>query len=340
MDRCLQLAALGIGSVAPNPMVGALLVHQYRIIGEGYHKKYGEAHAEPNCIASVKEEDKNLISRSTLYISLEPCVHFGKTPPCVDLILKHKIPNVIIGCRDPFEEVNGRGIEKLKNAGVEVEVGILERDCTELNKRFFTFHQKNRPYVILKWAQAANGTIGRENGERVFITNEFTNRLVHKWRSEEPAILIGTNTALTDNPELTTRLWEGNDPTRLVIDLGLRLPSTLKIFNAKSKTIVFNKIKQEEKDNILFYKVPGQGSLVEQVVHALYDLKIQSIIVEGGTRLLQSFIDEGIWDEARIITNSDLVIEKGVYAPEFTLGKKIAEQQLLNDKIEIFKPQR
>ena len=337
MNRCLQLATLGMGSVAPNPMVGALLVHQDRIIGEGYHKKYGEAHAEPNCIASMNEEDKDLISRSTLYVSLEPCVHFGKTPPCVDLILRHQIPNVIIGCRDPFEDVNGRGIEKLKNAGVEVEVGILERDCKELNKRFFTFHQKHRPYIILKWAQAANRMIGSKNGKRVLITNEFTTRIVHKWRSEEPAILIGTNTALMDDPELTTRLWEGNNPLRLVIDMNLKLPSTLKIFNAKAKTIVFNKIKHEEKNTILFYKISDQGSLVHQVIHALYDLKIQTVIVEGGARLLQSFIDEGIWDEARIITNGDLLIENGVEAPELPSGTKIAERQLLSDKIEIFK---
>ncbi|HEY2720248.1 MAG TPA: bifunctional diaminohydroxyphosphoribosylaminopyrimidine deaminase/5-amino-6-(5-phosphoribosylamino)uracil reductase RibD, partial [Chitinophagaceae bacterium] len=224
MHRCLDLARLGAGHVAPNPMVGAVLVHDERIIGEGYHQQYGGPHAEPNCIASVKKEEQHLISESILYVSLEPCAHYGKTPPCADLIIKNKIPRVVIGCFDPFEEVNGKGIEKLKGAGIDVLVGILEHECKKLNKRFFLYYQQHRPYIILKWAQSSNQKIGAGAGNRTYISNEFTNRLVHKWRSEEAAILVGTNTALQDDPELTTRSWIGNNPRRLVMDMDLKLP--------------------------------------------------------------------------------------------------------------------
>ena len=347
MYRCLELANLGAGNVAPNPMVGAVLVHNDRIIGEGYHEKYGQAHAEPNCFESVKEEDKNLISGSTMYVSLEPCVHYGKTPPCADLIIKNKIPKLVIGCRDPFKEVNarlndavgqGKGIEKLQAAGVEIMQGILEKECKELNRRFLTFHTQHRPYIILKWAQTANGIIGLNNKDRLHITNEFTNRIVHKWRSEEAAILVGTNTALLDNPELTTRLWMGNNPIRLVVDMDLKLPASLKIFNERAKTIVFNKIKHEEGSNLSFYQVTEDVSLAHQVVNALYQLKIQSVIVEGGAKLLQSFIDEKIWDEARVITNEGLIINNGVDSPELNSYFKMEEQKIFSDKIEIFKP--
>ena len=348
MHRCLELAGLGAGNVAPNPMVGAILVHNNRIIGEGYHKKYGEAHAEPNCIASVEEKDKDLIPESVMYVSLEPCVHYGKTPPCTDLIIKNKIPKLVIGCRDPFKEVNarlndavgqGKGIEKLRAAGIEVKYGVLEKECKELNKRFLTFHTRQRPFIILKWAQTTNGIIGLNNFDRLHITNEFTNRVVHKWRSEEAAILVGTNTALLDNPELTTRLWTGNNPIRLVVDMDLKLPSSLKIFNRRSKTIVFNKMKHEERSDLSFYHVTEDVSLVHQVVHALHQLKIQSVMVEGGARLLQSFIDEKIWDEARVITNEELIINNGVDSPKLISHSKTEEQEIFSDKIEIFKPQ-
>ena len=337
MRRCLELAKLGAGNVAPNPMVGAVLVYNSRIIGEGYHERYGEAHAEPNCIASVKEEDKNLIPGSVLYVSLEPCVHYGKTPPCADLIIKNKIPKVVIGCHDPFTEVNGKGIEKLLAAGIEVVQSILEQECKELNKRFLTFHTQHRPYIILKWAQTANGTIGSDNKSRLYITNEFTNRLVHKWRSEEAAILIGTNTALIDNPELTTRSWTGNNPIRLVVDMDLKLPSSLKIFDGKVKTIVFNELKHEDRNNLLFYQVTEDANLVHQITNALYQLKIQSVLVEGGAKLLQSFIDEGMWDEASIITNEELTINGRLYSPKLILCSKIEEQKIFSDKIEFFK---
>ncbi len=227
MQRCLGLAKLGAGHVAPNPMVGAVLVYNDRIIGEGYHQQYGKAHAEVNCINSVKEDDIQLIEKSTLYVSLEPCAHYGKTPPCADLIIAKKIPTVVIACRDTYEEVNGRGIDKLKAANVNVIVGVLEKDAIELNKRFFTFYTKHRPYIILKWAQSNDGKIANADHSRVFISNEESNRLVHKWRSEEAAILVGTNTALYDDPELTTRLWTGNNPIRLVIDMEVKLPISL-----------------------------------------------------------------------------------------------------------------
>ena len=335
MERCLELAKLGAGTVAPNPMVGALLVHEDKIIGEGWHKQYSEAHAEVNCIDSVEQENKRLISQSTLYVSLEPCAHFGKTPPCADLIIKNKIPKVVIGCRDPFEEVDGKGIEKLKVAGVEVilTTGEMEEECRELNKRFFTFHTKHRPFVILKWAQTSDGKIAVGNRERLLISNEYSNRLVHQWRSDEAAILVGTNTALLDNPELTTRLWPGKSPVRLVIDMDLKLPSSLKIFNRQVQTIIFNSVKQEQDDNLLYYKLTKDASLVRQIVNALYQLKIQSVLVEGGAKLLQSFIDEGLWDEARIISNEELMITIGLNAPLLKNAEKIFEQKLLSDKI-------
>jgi diaminohydroxyphosphoribosylaminopyrimidine deaminase/5-amino-6-(5-phosphoribosylamino)uracil reductase len=383
MQRCLELAARGAGFVAPNPMVGAVLGHDDRIIGEGWHQRYGEAHAEVNCIASVKQEDKNLISQSTLYVSLEPCAHFGKTPPCADLIIKKKIPKVVIGCRDPFKEVDGKGIEKLKAAGVEVEVGISEFECKDLNKRFFTFYTQHRPFIILKWAQTGDGKIaaslnpsegrtsdsdktkidyssqiihqnettpviaesrnppseGREAAvQRLLISNEYSNRLVHQWRSEEASILIGTNTALLDDPELTTRLWPGPSPIRLVVDMDLKLPSTLKIFNQQGRTIIFNTVKHEDKGNVSYYKVMNDVSLVHQMMNALYQLKIQSVLVEGGAKLLQSFIDEGMWDEARVIKNEKLIINNGLNAPVLKETKKVFRQKLLSDTIEIYKP--
>lgn len=340
MKRCLELAKLGAGFVAPNPMVGAVLVYDERIIGEGWHQQYGKAHAEVNCLASVKEEDRKFIAQSVLYVSLEPCAHFGKTPPCTDLIIQHKIPKVVIGCRDPFKEVDGKGIEKLKEAGVVVEMSDAqtESECKNLNKRFFTFQTQHRPYVILKWAQTADSKISSNSGERLLISNEYTNRLVHQWRSEEAAILVGTNTAMLDNPELTTRLWPGASPMRLVIDMNLRLPVSLKVFNGKVKTFVFNAVKQKEGENLVYYKLEKNKGLVAQLMAALYQLKIQSVLVEGGAKLLQSFIDEGVWDEIRMISNVQLSIGNGLTAPEITGAVKTEEQILYTDKIEIYEP--
>ena len=349
MQRCLELAKFGAGYVAPNPMVGAVLVHDDRIIGEGWHKKFGEPHGEVNCINSVMEGDKQLISQSTLYVSLEPCVHFGKTPPCTGLIIKNKISKVVIGCRDPFEEVDarlndlvgqGKGIEKLKAAGVEVMLSKdeVEEECRELNKRFFTFHTKQRPFVILKWAQTGDGKMAAGNRERLLISSEYSNRLVHQWRSEEAAILVGTNTALLDNPELTTRLWPGNSPVRLVVDMNLKLPASLKIFNKQARTIIFNSAKLEEDGSLLYYKLTKDESVVHQIMNALYQLKIQSVIVEGGAKLLQSFIDEGIWDEARVIKNDGLNAGEGLDAPKPGNGILVESEKLFSDTIEIYIP--
>lgn len=348
MYRCLELAQLGAGNVAPNPMVGAVLVYNDRIIGEGYHQQYGKAHAEPNCIASVKDEDKHLIDKSTLYVSLEPCAHFGKTPPCADLIVEKKIPKVIVGCRDPFVQVNGKGIEKLKAAGVEVELGILENECKELNKRFFTFHTQHRPYVILKWAQTFDGKIANEDYSRIQISNEHTNRIVHKWRSEEMAIAVGTNTALFDDPELTTRLSPGKNPIRVVVDMNLRLPKNLKLFNSKTPTIIFNtkehtlpleKISMEElrKIGTGFYQVTEDVSLVHQMINALYRMNVQSVLIEGGNYLLQSFIDEEMWDEARVITNELLSIGAGLPAPVLKNETLQSSEKVFSDVIRIYK---
>lgn len=314
MSRCIGLAQLGAGNVAPNPMVGAVLVFENRIIGEGYHQKFGKAHAEVNCINSVAEENKILIEKSTMYVSLEPCAHHGKTPPCSDLIIQKNIPKVVIGCQDVYKEVAGKGIQKLRNAGVEVVTGILEKECKELNKRFFTFHQKQRPYIILKWAQSVNANIGSEK-ERIFITNEYTNRIVHKWRSEEAAILVGTNTALKDDPSLTTRLWKGNNPVRIVIDKELKLPVGLKIFNGESRTIIYNCLKNSSEKNLQFIKL-DDGFFLDQMLQSLYKNNIQSLLIEGGAKTLQSFIDPGLWDEARMVTNQKMIIEDGIPAPE------------------------
>ena len=557
MQRCLQLAQLGRGHVAPNPMVGAVLVYEGVIIGEGYHEKYGDFHAEVNCIDSVKKELRHLVERATLYVSLEPCAHFGKTPPCTNLIILMEIPRVVIGCRDPFVEVNGKGIEKLQAAGVEVVQGVLEDECKELNKRFFTFHTKHRPYVILKWAQTGNGKMalppltpptgenhaqplapsnspngGEPNAQpllkedadkyvgefyqaadpftyhllknfvsehrknptqaedflwqqlrgnklngyvfrrqhiignfivdfvclakkliievdglihqlpenkmsdkertvwlqqkgyevirftneeilfdtqtalnqikqkieelpfaerkiyasstktdrsskviskgevgewlsspvggnqrlrtqsgmgagqlsRLFITNEQTNRIVHKWRSEEMAIAVGTNTALLDDPQLSTRLWPGKNPIRIVVDMDLRLPSSLQLFDATIPTIVFN-TKQHTidnskaisfKNNVVYYQVTEDASLVYQMLNALYSMNIQSVIVEGGAYLLQSFIDEGVWDEARIIANEELIVDNGLPAPVLQSHKLLHTQTILSDTIRVY----
>ncbi len=336
MQRCIELAKLAQGNTAPNPMVGAILVYNERIIGESYHKKYGEAHAEVNCINSVKEVDKYLINKSTLYISLEPCSHFGKTPPCTDLIIKSNIQKVVIGCKDYYKEIDGKGIEKLQNAGIEVITGILEKECLDLNKRFFAFHQRQRPYIILKWAESANSKIGTA-AERVLISNEYTNRLVHKWRCEEASILIGTNTALHDDPSLTTRLWPGNNPVRLIVDMNLRLPSHLKIFNKETNTIIFNKQKHEEDGNLIYYKIP-EDNFITQILSSLCKLHMQSVLIEGGAKLLQAFIDEGLWDEARVIRNENLIINNGINAPGLKNAILQKQEKHFTDTINYFLP--
>lgn len=335
MGRCIQLAKLAAGNVAPNPMVGAVLVFENKIIGEGYHQKYGEAHAEVNCINNVQEKNKTLIEKSTIYVSLEPCAHHGKTPPCADLIIKNKIKKVVIGCQDIYKEVAGKGIEKLQNAGAEVITGILEKECKDLNKRFFTFHQKQRPYIILKWAQSANGKIGSNNNERILISNDYSNGLVHNWRAEEAAILVGTNTALKDNPSLTTRLWKGNNPVRIVIDKELKLPSGSKLFSKETNTVIFNFVKNTVEENLNFVKILKENFL-QEMLFSLYRLNIQSVLVEGGAKTLQYFIDAGFWDEARVITNEKMVIENGIAAPEMKNFLFVNQARYFSDVINYY----
>lgn len=348
MQRCISLALMGMGNVAPNPMVGAVLVNDDRIIGEGYHRQYGYAHAEVNCIGNAEIKFKSgstgvnniesLLQTSTLYVSLEPCAHFGKTPPCANLIIKKRIPKVVIGCRDPFEQVNGKGIEKLQAAGVEVVTGVLEEECKTLNKRFFTFHIRHRPYIILKWAQSENRKISGPDSSKVFISNSITNRSVHKWRSEEAAILVGTTTALLDNPSLTTRSWTGNNSVRLVIDMNLRLPTSLAIFNGASRTIIFNKIRHEQHEYVYYYKINNGLPFLQQLTGALYQLNITSVLVEGGAKLLQTFIDAQLWDEARVITNNVLNIASGTNAPNLSRVLLMENSEIGSDTLRIFKP--
>lgn len=336
MSRCIELARLGVGNVAPNPMVGAVLVYNDRIIGEGYHEHYGSWHAEVNCINSVAEKNKSLISKSAIYVSLEPCSHYGKTPPCADLIIKNQIKKVVIGCVDVNAKVAGKGIERLQNAGLEVVSGVLKKECIDLNKRFFTFHLLNRPYVILKWAQSGNRKMGSLDSKRIFISNDYSNRLTHKWRSEEEAILIGTHTALKDDPVLTTRLWKGSNPVRVVIDKELKLPSSLKIFNKESETIIFNSIKNEKAENINYIQIKGTD-FIQKMLTELFNLNIQSVIIEGGPKTLQSFIDNGLWDEARVISNTRMFIENGIDAPQMKFFSLMKKEIYLDDSISYFK---
>jgi diaminohydroxyphosphoribosylaminopyrimidine deaminase/5-amino-6-(5-phosphoribosylamino)uracil reductase len=329
MKRCIELARKAIGNTSQNPMVGSVIVYDGKIIGEGYHKNYGDAHAEVNAIASVK--DKNLLSKSTLYVNLEPCSHFGKTPPCAELIIEHKIPKVVIGCVDTFLSVAGKGIQKMKDAGIDVVVGLLESESRELNKRFFTFHEKKRPYIILKWAESKDGYIAPKNQiEPFWMTSTESKKIVHKWRAEEDAILVGRITAEKDNPSLTVREVEGKNPTRIVIDEKLKLNEDLNLFNSESKTIVFNSIKSEKNKINQFIKIDF-NNLMEKMLNELYKLNIQSVIIEGGRTILQSFIDNNSWDEARIFTANRTLIN-GLKSPnikgEIIYKKKIVEDVL------------
>ena len=338
MARCLELARLGAGAVAPNPLVGAVLVHQDRIIGEGYHQRYGSAHAEVNCVQQVSAELRHLIPESTLYVSLEPCAHQGKTPPCTDLIVRENISRVVIGCRDPFPGVNGRGIERLRNAGVAVVCGILEKECVELNRRFFTSFEQGRPYVVLKWAQSADEFIAGKNFTPVAISNAVTNRLVHRWRSEEAAILVGTQTALSDNPALSNRYWTGAQPLRLVIDKNLSLPSTARLLDNSLPTCVFNARKDAVASNIRFVQLEfGAGSILPRLLGFLHQQQIRSVLVEGGARLHNSFLEENLWDEARVITATDCILGEGVEAPKMVSGRETESYRLMSDRITHFR---
>lgn len=321
MHRCLTLASNGLGRTYPNPLVGSVIVYNNKIIGEGFHKRAGEPHAEVIAINSVK--NKNLLKQSTLYVNLEPCSHYGKTPPCADLIIKWQIPRVVIGTIDTSSKVSGKGIEKLKKAGIDVKVGVLEKDSRWINRRFFTFHEKKRPYIILKWAQTTDGFIDkiRDNNLRhpTIITSKFARTLVHKWRSEEQAIAVGTNTVIKDNPKLNVRLWYGSSPLRICTDIKQRIPKNSNIFSNQEKTICLTEAKYYNPKKILEF---------------LYNLNIQSIIIEGGTKFINSFVNQELWDESRIFISKFLYLN-GIQGPQIT-GKLLKVKDIHKETLYIF----
>lgn len=316
--RCIQLAKNGLCNAAPNPMVGAVIVHNDTIIGEGYHIRCGEAHAEVNAVRSVKDE--SLLKESTIYVSLEPCSHHGKTPPCADLIINKGIPRVVVGCQDPFSLVAGRGIAKLREAGIEVKVGVLEEECRQLIRRFVTFNTLRRPFITLKWAESADGFIDlhRTEGHPYIFSSPLSSMLVHKRRAEHSAILVGRRTALLDNPSLTTRNWYGKNPVRMVIDKDLTLPKHLALFDGSVRTLVFTQREDtSNRPNVEHIRLDFNIDILPQIMEVLYKEKLQSLMVEGGSILLQSFIDAGCWDEA-YIEQSDAHLKDGVKAPSFS----------------------
>jgi len=316
--RCIQLAKNGLCNAAPNPMVGAVIVHNDTIIGEGYHIRCGEAHAEVNAVRSVKDE--SLLKESTIYVSLEPCSHHGKTPPCADLIINKGIPRVVVGCQDPFSLVAGRGIAKLREAGIEVKVGVLEEECKQLIRRFVTFNTLRRPFITLKWAESADGFIDlhRTEGHPYIFSSPLSSMLVHKRRAEHSAILVGRRTALLDNPSLTTRNWYGKNPVRMVIDKDLTLPKHLALFDGSVRTLVFTQREDtSNRPNVEHIRLDFKIDILPQIMEVLYKEKLQSLMVEGGSILLQSFIDAGCWDEA-YIEQSDAHLKDGVKAPSFS----------------------
>lgn len=339
MHRCIQLARLGAGRVAPNPMVGAVLLHRDEIIGEGYHQAYGGPHAEVNALANVPSEKKSLISSSTLYVSLEPCVHFGKTPPCTDLIISNHIPEVVIGATDVYDKVSGKGIQKLREAGVRVRTGVLEDECLKLNKQFFTFQEKKRPYIILKWAQSADGKISAGTPERTIISNVYTQMLVHRWRSEVAGILAGYQTVLLDNPQLTNRFWGGRQPHRIVLDRNAILPGTRHIFDGKAPTLIINEMKSIKYQHTEYLQI-NFDSLLEEMLPELYRREVQSILVEGGAKTFSRFIEANLWDECRVITNTEMRLPGGIDAPEMPWAQLISRKSLGSDVVAIYQPHR
>lgn len=337
MQRCLELAKNGLGTTYPNPMVGSVIVYEGKIIGEGWHQKAGTPHAEVHAINAVK--DKSLLSKSTIYVSLEPCSHFGKTPPCSDLIIEYKIPKAVVGSLDPYEKVAGKGIEKLQKAGVAVTVGVMEKKCIALNKRFFTYHNLKRPFIILKWAESSDGFLAPEKKTEkkpVWITNPYSRQLVHKWRTEEQAILVGTTTVLEDNPQLNSRDWLGPNPIRIMIDRLGKISTEYQVKNKLQKTIIFTEQKNSSYDENLIYENCIFDSLMpSKIIDYLYQTSTQSVIIEGGQKTLQTFIDANFWDEARIFKGTDS-FEKGCKAPSIS-GKILAHKNSLNDQLLILK---
>jgi len=339
--RCIQLAKNGLGFTAPNPMVGSVIVHDQKIIGEGYTCPYGGSHAEVNAIASVK--DKSLLSKSALYVTLEPCSHFGKTPPCADLIIKYGISQVFIGIPDPHKKVAGNGIQKLKEAGCHVTLGVLESDCWEHHRRFMTFHEKGRPYIILKWAEtldrflAPDSSKRKEKPEPYWITNSRSKQLVHQWRSEEQAILVGTNTILEDNPKLNTRHWKGKSPVRIVLDKDLKIDGDYQVLDGSNKTIIITQIKDPRryKDGIDYEIIDFSGNLSQQLCDVLYKHQLLSMIVEGGAQTLLTFINANLWDEARIFTGSSS-FGSGIRPPDVS-GRLVSSKNIGNNSLKVIR---
>lgn len=331
MKRAFQLAQLGKFTVAPNPRVGAVIVHENKIIGEGFHQAYGQPHAEVNAVNSVK--DKRLLSEATIYVSLEPCAHFGKTPPCARLLEKHQFKRVVIANQDPFEQVDGNGISILKNAGIKVESSVLDKEGQFINRRFFTFHQKKRPYLILKWAESKDGFIYNEQLEDNWITHPISKQLVHLWRAEEDAILVGKNTVMADNPSLTVREVVGKNPCRIIIDEQLQLDQTATVFQGDTPTLVLNEKEEIQKGNVQFIRVKTRDQLAQVVCNIGYQKRLQSVIIEGGKQTLEQFIQAGLWDEARIF-KGDRLFEKGIQAP-YIEGKLAYQTDIESDKLSI-----
>ena len=340
MRRCLELADNGAGYVAPNPLVGAVIVCDGKLIGEGYHQRYGEKHAEANAIDSVK--DKSLLKQSTIYVSLEPCSHRGKQPPCCDLIIRHGIPKVAVATEDPNPLVAGRGIQRLRDAGIDVQVGLLKEEAQEQNRRFFTFQLKKRPYVILKWAQSIDGFIDKKrdiNTPPEWLTGPIGQALVHRWRTEEPAIMVGANTVIRDNPQLTARKWIGRNPLRVVFDKDLSLPKTAAIFNNQAQALVFTYAREFDKEgyspSIDIQPIDPSKGIEEQLLSELYKRNIQSILVEGGGYILTQFINKGLWDEARVFT-ANKMLTNGLRAPSLS-GSLIEKVALPDFELKVFK---
>ena len=334
MKRAFELAQAGIGSVSPNPLVGCVITQNGQIIGEGYHQRYGEPHAEVNAVRSVK--DSALLKGAEVFVTLEPCSHFGKTPPCADLLIRSEVKKVWVANTDPNPLVSGNGIRKLEAAGIEVATGLLEEVGEEINRRFFTFMREKRPYIILKWAETTDGFIARKNFDSKWISNSYSRQLVHKWRAEEDAIMVGTNTALHDDPQLNVRDWSGHDPLRIVMDRRLRLPQTLKLFSDGKPTLCFNEEKEGQSSATEYVKIPTEDPLS----HILKNLRargIQSMIVEGGTQLLSSFLDENLWDEIRIF-KSATTFGEGIASPSLSFSGHLmtqptSEQNVQGDKL-------
>ena len=334
MRRALELALLGQGNVAPNPMVGCVIVHENKIIGEGWHQQYGGPHAEVNAINAVA--DKSLLPASRIYVTLEPCSHYGKTPPCADLLIQHGVKDVVICNTDPNPLVKGAGIRKLLDTGCQVHVGLLEPEGLDLNRFFFTFHTQKRPYILLKWAETADGFIGRPDGTRLWISNKLSQKLVHKWRTEIQAIMVGTHTALVDNPRLNIRAWTGKNPTRVVLDKRLQLPGNLNLFDKSQPTLVYNFQKQETLPNLEWVKLDENQELIPALLQDLYARNIQSIMIEGGAVLLNSFIRAGLWDEACVFKSDIKLVEEGVAAPALPLAFLKHVSHIATDKLLIF----